>query len=112
MGGIGFVTGLCIAARWAGDAGRGIPAWRDTGVEIEGPAVADLANAFARTWGEAGPPDPEALLRREEIAAAGDVSLRVVATEPATAGILRLDNLIAALSRRITRIARLHSFRC
>ncbi len=99
-GRIGFVTGLCIAARWAGDAGRGIPAWRDTGVEIEGPAVADLANAFARTWGEAGPPDPEALLRREEIAAAGDVSLRVVATEPATAGILRLDNLIAALSRR------------
>src|SRR5207248_3418252 len=27
-GRLGFVTGLCIAARWAGDAARGIPAWR------------------------------------------------------------------------------------
>jgi cardiolipin synthase len=99
-GRIGFVTGLCIAARWAGDPTRDIPAWRDTGIEIEGPAVADLANAFARTWAEAGPPEPEALLQREEIVAAGDVSIRVIATEPATTGILRLDNLIAALSRR------------
>src|SRR5215475_5385493 len=40
-GRIGFVTGLCIAARWAGDKARGIPPWRDTGIEIEGPAVAD-----------------------------------------------------------------------
>jgi cardiolipin synthase A/B len=97
---IGFVTGLCIAARWAGDPARGIPAWRDTGIEIEGPAVADLAHAFARTWVEAGPREPEALPQREEIAAAGDISIRVIATEPATTGIYRLDTLIAALSRR------------
>src|SRR5204862_3695971 len=65
---IGFVTGLCIAQRWAGDPARGIPAWRDTGVQIEGPAVADLAHAFAGTWGEAGSPDPDPPPRREEIA--------------------------------------------
>lgn len=99
-GRIGFVTGLCIAARWAGDPARGIPAWRDTGIQIEGPAVADLAHAFARTWVEAGPPEPEALPQREEIVAAGDISIRVIATEPATTGIYRLDTLIAALSRR------------
>ena len=100
-GRLGFVTGLCIAARWAGDAARGIPAWRDTGVGIEGPAVADLAHAFARTWAQAGSaPDPEVVLRREEIAAAGEVSMRVIATEPATTGMFRLDTLIAALSRR------------
>ena len=99
-GRVGFVTGLCIAARWAGDAERGIPAWRDTGVEIAGPR-SPTSRARSRASGrEAGPPDPEALVRREEIAAAGDVSLRVVATEPATAGILRLDKLIAALARR------------
>src|SRR3954470_1196285 len=99
-GRIGFVTGLCIAARWAGDPARGIPAWRDTGVQIEGPAVADLAHAFAATWGEAGSPDPDPPPRREEIAPAGDVSLRVVATEPATTGMFRLDSLVATVARR------------
>ena len=98
---IGFVTGLCIAARWAGDPARGVPAWRDTGVRVEGPAVADLVNAFARTWAEAGPEsEPEVVLRREDIPAAGEVSMRVIATEPATTGTYRLDALVAALARR------------
>ena len=96
----GFVTGLCIAVRWEGDPARGIPAWRDTGLSIEGPAVADLSRAFARTWGEAGPAEPETMLNREDVAPAGDISLRVIATEPATTGIFRLDSLVAALSRR------------
>ena len=99
-GRIGFVTGLCIAARWAGDPERGIPAWRDTGVQIEGPAVADLAQAFAGTWAEAGAPGPDPPPRREEIAPAGDVSLRVIATEPATTGMFRLDSLVATVARR------------
>ncbi len=100
-GRLGFVTGLCIAARWAGDPARGIPAWRDTGIEIEGPAVAALAHAFARTWAEAGPaPEREPLAQQEEISPAGDISIRVIATEPATAGIFRLDSLIAALAQR------------
>src|SRR5690606_16608550 len=34
------VAGMCIGDEWAGDPERGIPAWRDTGVEIEGPAAA------------------------------------------------------------------------
>lgn len=100
-GRIGFVTGLCIAARWAGDAGRGIPPWRDTGMEVEGPAVADLAHAFSRTWAEAGPPlDESEVPVREAIGAAGDVALRVIATEPSTTGTYRLDILIAAMARR------------
>jgi cardiolipin synthase len=98
---IGFVTGLCLAARWTGDAAHGIPPWRDTGVCIEGPAVADLANSFARTWAEAGGmSDSEVGLRPQEIPAAGDVSMRVVATEPATTGTFRLDALIAAIAQR------------
>jgi cardiolipin synthase len=100
-GRMGFVTGLCLAARWAGAPELGVPPWRDTGVEIEGPAVADLGAAFASVWAEAGPPMP-----REDLAAtlsaprAGDVSLRVIATEPATAGLYRLDQMVAALARR------------
>lgn len=100
-GRIGFVTGLCIAARWAGDPARGVPPWRDTGMRIEGPAVADLAHAFSRTWAEAGPAlEADELPRREEMAVAGDVALRVIATEPATAGTYRLDTLVAATARK------------
>ena len=99
-GRLGFVTGLCIAARWAGAPGRGVPPWRDTGVEIEGPAVADLAQAFAAVWAEAGPPLPaEELLPPEAAAATGQVAVRVIATEPATAGLYRLDLLVSALAR-------------
>ncbi len=38
-------------------------------------------------------------MERAEIARAGDVSLRIVASLPTTAGIFRLDQLIAALAR-------------
>jgi phosphatidylserine/phosphatidylglycerophosphate/cardiolipin synthase-like enzyme len=37
-----------------GDPKRHIEPWRDTGVVIEGPAVADLEQAFAETWVAAG----------------------------------------------------------
>src|SRR6266581_626293 len=55
---LGFVTGLGIADRWVGDPSRGTEPWRDTGVEVAGPAVADLAHAFSRAWAEQGPPIP------------------------------------------------------
>jgi cardiolipin synthase len=100
-GRVGFVTGLCIAERWEGDPAKGVPPWRDTGVELEGPAIADLALAFARGWAEAGPALPAADLPRQgDLAAAGDTALRIIATEPTTAGIYRLDQLIAATARR------------
>lgn len=38
-----FVGGFCIDDRWAGDSYRD-EAWRDTGVEVEGPIVAALAD--------------------------------------------------------------------
>jgi cardiolipin synthase len=100
-GRIGFVTGLCIAERWAGDPDRGIPPWRDTGVELEGPAVVDLARAFASAWSEAGPPiEGLEIPRVEDVAPAGATAIRIIATEPATSGIYRLDQLIAAMARR------------
>jgi cardiolipin synthase len=99
-GRVGFVTGICIAARWEGAPERGVPPWRDTGVEIEGPAVGDLTTAFASVWAEAGPPlPPEALPAVGDAVPVGEVALRVVATEPATAGLYRLDQLVAAMAR-------------
>ena len=98
-GRIAFVTGLCIGKHWEGWPERGLPGWRDTGVEILGPAVADVAKAFTEAWAACGPPLP-----REERAPAtpapeGDIALRVVAATSGTAGLYRLDPLIAALAR-------------
>ncbi|MGA9421503.1 MAG: cardiolipin synthase B, partial [Rhodanobacteraceae bacterium] len=39
---IGFLGGVCVSARWLGDAARGIAPWRDTGVALRGPAVQSL----------------------------------------------------------------------
>jgi len=98
---VGFVTGLCVADRWAGDPARGKDPWHDTGVEVRGPAVADLSRAFAQVWSESGEPIPEHELPLPgAIPNAGDVSLRVVATAPSTTGVYRLDQLIAALARK------------
>jgi cardiolipin synthase len=100
-GSLGFVTGLCVGQRWVGDPARGIEPWRDTGVEIRGPAVADLERAFAETWALCGEAIPMGELpTRESIAGAGDVMLRVIASAPTTAELYRLDQVIAAGARR------------
>jgi len=79
---------------------RNIAAWRDTGLEIVGPAVLELESAFARVWEVAGGRFPfEERTSPELVPADGSVALRVVAGAPSTAGLYRLDQLIAALAR-------------
>jgi cardiolipin synthase A/B len=98
---IGFVTGLCVGDMWIGNAERGLQPWRDTGIEVRGPALCDIERAFAHVWDAIGDPlQPEQIVMRETIAPVGDVSLRIVANEPGTTGIFRLDQLIAAAARR------------
>jgi len=100
-GKIGFVTGLCVGRMWVGNAQRGIEPWRDTGVELRGPAVADVERAFADIWATMGSPLPDdEIPRKEEIPAAGDVTLQVIASVPNTAGLYRLDQLVTALARK------------
>ena len=96
-GELGFLSGVCISARWLGDAKRGVPPWRDTGVALRGPAVAQLEQAFAQSWGGLGKP---LTLPIPEEKRAGDMSLRVIATQPATAGMYRLDQQVAAMARK------------
>lgn len=97
---VAFVSGLCVGRMWVGDPRRGIAPWRDTGVELRGPAVADVAQAFARAWADAGAAIPaDELPGRAAIAPCGDVGLRVLATMPSAAGLYRLDQMIAALAR-------------
>jgi cardiolipin synthase len=98
-GEVAFISGLCVGSPWVGDPARGLEPWRDTGVEIRGPAIAEIARSFARTWASMGSPLPESEAALEP-PRAGDMSLRIVASEPATAGMLRLDQLVAALARK------------
>lgn len=99
-GAVGFVSGLCVAQMWVGDPKKNIAPWRDTGVEIRGPAVADLERSFARIWAMLGAPLPdEARPPLGELPRAGDVSMRIVASEPATSGTYRLDQLVVAFAR-------------
>ncbi|HME44197.1 MAG TPA: phospholipase D-like domain-containing protein [Syntrophorhabdales bacterium] len=100
-GEIGFVTGLCVGRMWVGYPERGIEPWRDTGVVLRGPAVADVEHAFADIWATMGSTLPEdEMPRRETIPAAGDVTLQVVASVPNTAGLYRLDQFITAIARK------------
>ncbi len=95
-----FVSGLCAAQAWRGDPAAGREAWRDTGIELRGPAVADVERAFAQVWSAAGDPiDDRELTDPESIPSAGGVALRVIASAPATAGLMRLDQLIASIAR-------------
>ena len=97
------VAGMCIGDEWTGDPERGIPPWRDTGVEIRGPVAAVIDRAFARSWAAAGDelpadeiPDPQ------EVPRAGDVAVRVVEGEPGRSRIYRLSQFIAVgVERRL-----------
>jgi cardiolipin synthase A/B len=111
-GRIGFVSGLCVGQMWAGDERRGVEPWRDTGIEIRGPAVAELDRTFARMWAASGRPMPVEVLS-DSISPIrpvpsvpgygsedGDVALRIVASMPYSAGLYRLDQVIAAAARQ------------
>ena len=50
-GEVGFCGGVGIAEEWCGDA-RDETEWRDTHLEVRGPAVAGLLNAFIDNWAD------------------------------------------------------------
>ena len=98
-GSIGFVSGVCVSDAWLGDEKRKIEPWRDTGVELRGPAVADLAIAFAQVWAENGPAIRGTGLPLPRPAVTGDVAVRVIATAPSITNVYRLDLLISAMAQ-------------
>ena len=100
-GKVAFVSGLCVSGKWLGNPAKNMEPWRDTGIEIRGPAVAEIAQAFATVWhsctGETLTIDPADA--SDARASAGDIRLRVVAGVPNEAGTYRLDLVIASLAR-------------
>ena len=99
-GDVGFVSGLCVGQMWLGDPSRNVEPWRDTGVELRGPAVADLERAFAVLWATLGEPIEAGELTASADDARGDIALRIVASVPATAGLLPVSELAAALAQQ------------
>jgi cardiolipin synthase len=99
-GKIGFVSGLCTSTRWLGDPERELEPWRDTGVEIRGPAVAELERAFAQVWDVCGDElPPEALTPPEWMDRVGTTRLRVIAGAPTASSMFRMDLVIASIAR-------------
>ena len=98
---VAFVSGLCVGQMWSGYPDRNIPPWRDTGIEIRGPVVADVVQSFSRVWAETGPELPaDEVPSRDSIPIAGTVDLRVLGNVAATAGLYRLEQLITVLAQR------------
>ena len=48
-GEVAFVGGMGIADQWLKD-GKSFPKWRDTQIEVRGPAVADVEAGFNQNW--------------------------------------------------------------
>ena len=98
-GDVAFIGGLCIGQHWEGKAGK--PGWRDTAVELRGPAVAPAERAFAESWAIANGHRAHAKLAEPETpAVTGDVDVRLIPTEPFMAHMFRMDLLVAAMARR------------
>lgn len=99
-GKVGFISGLCVGRMWEGIPEKKVDPWRDTGIEVRGPAVADIEKAFAQVWATMGEPVPPfELADRDALSRAGDKALRIVANIPAEAGTFRIDHLVSALAR-------------
>jgi len=99
-GRVGFVSGLCISDSWQG--GREGEPWRDTGISLEGPIVADLDAAFAESWMLAGmrPIPKSELPAAEAIPHAGSMAARLISGEPGMFRAYRVDQFIAATAQR------------
>jgi cardiolipin synthase A/B len=98
---IAFTGGLCIGHDWMGDPARNIPPWRDTAIEIHGPAVAHINAAFCDSWEAAG----KTRLYGEDIPPvnnppSGGVDVSVIAGRPDSMGLYRLEQLIAEIVER------------
>jgi cardiolipin synthase len=90
-----LVGGLCIGDEWAGVPERRRLPWRDTAVEVCGPAARALDFTFERLWARLGPPVPEAgrAVRSEPC---GSAAVRVVEGVPERMRIYRVAELLAA----------------
>jgi cardiolipin synthase len=100
-GNVAFVGGMGIADHWWHDT-KGFPMWRDTQVEVRGPAVTDIEAAFNQNWiVVGGTVDPD--VRPDSAPPSGAAPSIVVWSAPQTgANDLKLLYLLAIAAARHT----------
>ena len=87
--------GLCIGCEWTGESQAGGQPWRDTAVDIIGPAAAVLDQTFVNAWEIAGgkvPPEQAAGV----VDPKGPADVRVISGEPGRERAYRVIELLAA----------------
>ncbi|HSM15954.1 MAG TPA: phospholipase D-like domain-containing protein [Gemmatimonadales bacterium] len=92
---IAIVGGMCVGNEWAGDTSRNIRPWRDTAVEISGPAATALGQSFAAMWTEARGQLPVEE-RATDVPAAGEAAVQVIGGRPGRGRFFRMLELLAA----------------
>ena len=92
-----FVGGFCVGEEWAGGATQA--PWRDTGLEIRGPAARAAALAFERLWGEMGEGSSLAAARPDP-PSVGASPVWIIEGEPGKARVYRTLHLTAAMARK------------
>ena len=93
-GEVAFAGGFCIGQEWAGTVDKA--PWRDTGIEIRGPAVSAASRAFGRIWDVMGEPLPRDFAD-EQAGPAGGTSVWLIEGEPRRSRVLRTVALVAAM---------------
>jgi cardiolipin synthase A/B len=96
-GEVAHLGGLCVGEEWAGTPTRA--PWRDTGVEIRGPAALTAARAFESVWNGIGEPIFLAATLPERVASDG-VPVWLIEGEPGRARVYRTVHLTASRARR------------
>jgi cardiolipin synthase len=87
--------GLCIGSEWTGESHAGDQPWRDTAVDMQGPAAAVLDQTFANAWELIGQP-----VSPDQVAGAvnpvGGADVRVISGEPGRERAYRVIELLTA----------------
>jgi cardiolipin synthase len=95
-GEIAHVGGMCVGVEWAGT--RSEAPWRDTGVEIRGPAARSAALAFERVWSQLD--EPLSLAGKlGRLPEEGGVPVWLIEGEPGRARVYRTLHLAASRAR-------------
>ena len=106
---IAFVSGLCISDQWNGNVKRNISPWRDTGLQLQGPIVQDVSQAFWDTWQAMGLQMPQNIIcpavdfddtpQSHSANTFHQASARLVATTGTNANMMRLDLLAVSMAQ-------------
>ncbi len=89
-----IVGGLCIGCEWTGEHHKSGQPWRDTALDIHGPAAAVLDQTFVNMWNRIGSPVPADQVAGA-VAPMGSAEVRVISGEPGRERAYRVIELLA-----------------